>query len=39
MWIYPVQAQVTDQRTSIVIGVFVQILVTADPLPQVSASA
>lgn len=39
MWIYSVQAQVTDQRTSIVSGVFVQILVTADPLPQVSASA
>ena len=38
-WIYPVQAQVTDQRTSIVTGVFVQILVTADTLPQVSASA
>jgi hypothetical protein len=38
-WIYPVQAQVTDRRTSIVTGVFVQILVTADPLPQVSASA
>jgi hypothetical protein len=28
-WIYTVQAQVTDQRTSIVIGVFVQILVSA----------
>jgi hypothetical protein len=39
MWIYSVQAQVTDQRTSIVTGVFVQILVTADTLPQVSASA
>jgi len=38
-WIYPVQAQVTDQRTSIVTGVFIQILVTADTLPQVSASA
>ena len=38
-WIYSVQAQVTDQRTSIVTGVFVQILVTADTLPQVSASA
>src|SRR6266567_691222 len=38
-WIYPVQAQVTDQRTSIVTGVFVQILVTADTFPQVSASA
>ena len=38
-WIYPVQAQVTDQRTSIVTGVFVQILVTADTLPQVPASA
>ena len=39
MWIYSVQAQVTDRRTSIVTGVFVQILVTTDPLPQVSASA
>ena len=39
MWIYSVQAQVTDRRTSIVTGVFVQILVTADTLPQVSASA
>ena len=29
-WIYPVQAQVTDQCTSIVTGVFVQIFVTAD---------
>jgi len=38
-WIYTVQAQVTDRRTSIVTGVFVQIFVTADPLPQVSASA
>ena len=35
MWIYPVQAQVTDRRTSIVTGVFVQILVIADTLPQV----
>ena len=32
MGIYSVQAQVTDQRTSIVTGVFVQILVIADPL-------
>ena len=39
MWVYSVQAQVTDRRTSIVTGVFVQILVTADTLPQVSASA
>ena len=39
MWTYSVQAQVTDRRTSIVTGVFVQILVTADPFPQVSASA
>ena len=38
-WIYAVQAQVTDQRTSIVTGVFVQILVTADPLAPVSAAA
>jgi hypothetical protein len=38
-WIYLVQAQVTDQRTSIVTGVFVQILVRADPLAQLSASA
>jgi hypothetical protein len=38
-WIYPVQVQVTDQRTSIVTGVFVQILVTADNIPQVSAAA
>jgi hypothetical protein len=38
-WIYPVQAQVTDQRTSIVTGVFVQIFVTADTLGKVSASA
>ncbi len=29
-WIYPVQAQVTDRRTSIVTGVFVQILVIPD---------
>jgi len=28
-----------NRRTSIVTGVFVQILVTADTLPQVSASA
>ena len=34
-WVYSVQAQVTDQRKSIVTGVFVQILVTADTLPQV----
>jgi hypothetical protein len=39
MWTYSVQAQVTDRRTSIVTGVFVQILVIADSLPQVSASA
>lgn len=38
-WIYAVQAQVTDQRTSIVTGVFVQILVTADPLAPVLAAA
>jgi len=38
-WIYPVQAQVTDQWTSIVTGVFVQILVIADTFAQVSASA
>ena len=38
-WVYPVRAQVTDRRTSIVTGVFVQILVTADTLPQVPASA
>jgi len=38
-WIYAVQAQVTDQRTSIVIGVFVLILVTADPLAPMSAVA
>jgi hypothetical protein len=37
MWIYSVQAQVTDQRTSIVTGVFVQILVTPDTFHQVSA--
>ena len=36
-WVYPVQAQVTDQRTSIVTGMFVQILVTADSLPQLSS--
>ena len=35
-WIYPVQAQVTDQWTSIVTGVFVQILVTADTLQKPS---
>jgi len=39
MSIYSVQAQVSDRRTSIVTGVFIQILVTADTLPQVSASA
>jgi hypothetical protein len=39
MWIYQVQAQVTDQRTSIVAGVFVQILVIPDPLHQVSDTA
>ena len=38
-WIYPVQAQVTDRRTSIVTGVFVQIFVTADTLHPVPASA
>ena len=38
-WIYTVQAQVTDQRTSIVAGVFVQILVTADTLAPVEAAA
>ena len=38
-WTYPVQAQVTDQRTSIVTGVFVQILVTADTIAQVPISA
>src|SRR2546421_8273410 len=38
-WIYSVQVQVTDQRTSIVTGVFVQILVTADTLAPVSAAA
>jgi len=32
-WIYPVQAQVTDQRTCIVTGVFVQILVIPDRTP------
>jgi hypothetical protein len=32
MWIYQVQAQVTDRRTSIVTGVFVQILVIPDLL-------
>ena len=37
MWIYQVQAQVTDRRTSIVTGVFVQILVTPDLLHHVSA--
>jgi hypothetical protein len=39
IWIYAVQAQVTDQRTSIVAGVFVQILVTPDTFRQVPASA
>jgi hypothetical protein len=39
MGIYSVRVQVTDQRTSIVTGVFVQILVIADTLAQVSASA
>jgi hypothetical protein len=39
IWIYAVQTQVTDQRTSIVAGVFVQILVTLDTFHQVSASA
>jgi hypothetical protein len=39
IWIYSVQAQVTDQRTSIVAGVFVQILVTPDTFLQTSASA
>ncbi len=34
MRIYPVQVQVTDQRTSIVSGVFVQILVIPDTLLQ-----
>lgn len=38
-WTYLVQAQVTDRRTSIVTGVFVQILVTTNSLAQVSASA
>jgi hypothetical protein len=38
-WIYPVQAQVTDQCTSIVSAVFVQILVTADTLSQGPTSA
>src|SRR5258708_39568351 len=38
-WIYPVQAQVTDQRTSIVTGAFVQVLVPANTFPQVSAYA
>ena len=38
-WTYTVQAQVSDQRTSIVTGVFVQIFVTADTLPQMPASA
>ena len=37
MWIYQVQAQVTYRRTSIVTGVFVQILVTPDLLHHVSA--
>ena len=39
MSIYSVQAQVTDRRTSIVTGVFIQILVIADIFAQVSASA
>jgi hypothetical protein len=39
IWIYAVQAQVTDQRTSIVAGVFIQILVTSDTFHQMSASA
>jgi hypothetical protein len=38
-WIYSVQAQVTDRRTSIVSAVFVQILVKADTLAPVSAAA
>jgi hypothetical protein len=38
-WIYLVQAQVTDQRTSVLTAVFVQILVTADTLSQVPAFA
>jgi hypothetical protein len=37
IWIYAVQAQVTDQRTSIVTGVFVQILVTPNTFHQASA--
>ena len=37
LWIYAVQAQVTYQETSIVTGMFVQILVTPDTLPQLSA--
>jgi hypothetical protein len=37
MRIYPVQVQVTDQRTSIVSGVFVQILVIPDTLLQETA--
>ena len=32
-WIYPVQVQVTDRRTCIVTGVFVQILVIPDRTP------
>lgn len=32
-WIYPVQAQITDRRTCIVTGVFVQILVIPDRTP------
>lgn len=36
LWIYMVQVQVTDQWTSIVTGIFVQILVTLDTLPQLS---
>ena len=34
LWIYTVQAQVTYQKTSIVTGIFVQILVTPNTLPQ-----
>jgi len=36
-WIYPVQAQVTDRRTSIVTGVFVQILVIPDTPLQLAS--
>src|SRR2546423_3021498 len=38
MWIYSVQAQVTDRRASIVTRGVVQILVVADTLVQGSAS-